>query len=583
MDSLIEFQNMLNRTYDEDSEPIDKIKVKDLCMVFYENDWCRCEVIEMLQNKIGRMRITVHLIDSGRQIVTKKKYLCLLKGPHDSIAPFALKCQLSALDAIEKDLSVSERSALQKEFETVLKGTREVTIYVNVLILDVVNTYDVLLLTDFHTHMNTVHQAYLLHEVYGAFIWPKIRFDDEVCAEWTKNILQMAADSCMDYTKKMRIFLSYIVSPMEIYVKSKPFKKSMDKLRRMIDAYLEKVYGLDDIDSVENQMQRHNAEWSIGNDCLVRVQSWKTTTDMRLWFRGRIVAIDSEESTITVFLRDSGRKVDANLIDLMPISLELAAPRDAIQKCYLSISDDWLESSTDLLFNVIKEYKYFAISWKSNDENGFAVSLWATNTTPPDPDEIEIWDNIGLRIVSQSIRQSMDNFIKKSQHKYKRNRFQQRDTHRTDDSDTVGSSDTQNLLKYLCEDDLNPSQNDSPTADKANVEQAYPDDRLLHGGLLVHKWPRPLPFDRTNIIGTVTHITDKGIIYLQQESNIESLTQLDQAITKFIEANRGSNALNRPWRTDDTCFAEYDNNCYHRAVIKKINRERALALVILKK
>lgn len=570
MENLIDFQNMLNETYTNDAEPIDQVKVKDICVAFHDSDWCRCEVIGITTNRFGKMRITVYLIDSGRTVVKKKEKLFMLKGPHNAIAPYAIKCQLSKLSSC--DLNDSEQSMVQEQFERFSNGNHEVCIYVNELVTDSrPRTYDVLLFTDIQANINTAYQAYLLQEVYGAFILPKIRFDNETCAEWSTNIHHMATDSRNDFSKKEIIFLSHVVSPMEIYIKSKSAKMAMSEIRRRIEAYVAQIYFNDDIDSMENQMQRHTAEWSIGSDCLARVQSWKTQTMLKLWFRGRIIAIDSETSTITVFLRDSGRNFEVNNVDVMTISAELAAPDDAVQKSHLAISNVWLESSTDLLFSVLEEYKFFAVSLKScDDENDLAVTLWATNASPPNPNHIEIWDNVSLRLISQSIKASMEKFIKKSQRKYK---FQSRDN-----SDTIGSSDVNDLMKFLHVDDLSQSAL-KPIKDANNVKMDCYED-WLHQGRLVHKWPSPIPIDGIKFIGMVTHINDKGIIYVQQESNIEAVDQLDQSITKFIGDNFDSNVTkNWPWHKGDTCFAEFNNGCYHRAVIKKIIPERAICLV----
>lgn len=543
MESLIDFQNLLNRTYDEDAEPIGNLKIKDLCVVFYDFDWRRCEVIRIELNNKGKKRYTVQLIDHGRTIVTKGKHLCLLKAPHNAVAPYAIKCQLSELSLV--DFSHEEKSEFKSKFERFLSGTKEVSIYVNTLIKGSVDVYDVFLFIDIPENVNTMDQAYLLHEAYGAFVQSNIPFDSELCKDWLANIFQMASDSCNDFTKKMPIFLSFIKSPLEIYVKSRATKKIMQKLRRIIDAYVAKIHENDDIDSVENQLQRQSAVWLTGMNCLVRVQSWKTITILKLWFRGRIIGINTETSTVKVFLRDSGRIVEAQYVDVMPISAELAAPQDAIIKCYLSISNNWLESSTDLLFSIIGEYKYYAISCEAHDKNGLAVTLWATNQKP-DPNEIDVWDNVSLRLISQSINTSLENFIENEHIRF------------------------------------NLGENSTPAQSKEDADSAVC-NLPLHGRL-VDQWLRPLPIGSTTFVGTVMHITDKGTIYLQEESNVEVVHQMDRSITEHIQntfhPETFKNKVNWTWKVGDTCFAPYDDDCYHRAVVKKINRERAICLVI---
>lgn len=541
MESLIDFQNLLNRTYDEDAEPIGNLKIKDLCVVFYDFDWRRCEVIRIELNNKGKKRYTVQLIDHGRTIVTKGKHLCLLKAPHNAAAPYAIKCQLSELSLV--DFSDEEKSEFKSKFERFLSGTKEVSIFVNTLIKGSVDVYDVFLFIDIPE--NATDQVYLLHEAYGAFVQSNIPFDSELCEDWLANIFEMASDSCNDFTKKIPIFLSFIESPLKIYVKSRATKKIMLKLRHIIDAYVAKIYENDDIDSVENQLQRQSTVWLTGMNCLVRVQSWKTKTILKLWFRGRVTGINTENNTAKVFLRDSGRTVEAQYVDVMPISAELATPKDAILKCYFSISNNWLESSTDLLFSIIGEYKYYAISCEAYDENGLAVTLWATNQKP-DPNEIDAWDNVNLRLISQSINTSLEKFIEKEHIRF------------------------------------NLGETSTPAQSKEDADSAV-SNLPLHGRLVV-QWLRPLPIGRITFVGTVLHITDKGTIYLQEESNVEVVHQLDRSITEHIQntfhPETFKNKLNWTWKVGDTCFAPYDDACYHRAVVKKINRERALCLVI---
>lgn len=163
MAARIEFQNILNHAYEEDCEPINKLKVKDLCVVFYNFNWCRGEVIEIVTERIGKVRIIVYLLDYGVGIRTKKKHLYMMKMPHNLIKPFAIKCQLTLINKDEDELKDNMEYTLSKVFENISQKTNQFLFYLE---HDHQDIYNVMLFTDVETDLNTVYGAYLLHEVW---------------------------------------------------------------------------------------------------------------------------------------------------------------------------------------------------------------------------------------------------------------------------------------------------------------------------------------------------------------------------------------------------------------------------------
>lgn len=163
MAARIEFQNILNHAYEQECEPINKLKAKDLCIMLHNSNWCRAEVIEIVTERIGKVRAIVYLLDYGVGIRTKKKHLYMMKTPHNLIKPFAIKCQLSIMNKDEEEeLKDHTKFALSKVFENISQRTNQFLLYLEHDHLDI---YNVMLFTDIETDLSTVYGAYLIHEV----------------------------------------------------------------------------------------------------------------------------------------------------------------------------------------------------------------------------------------------------------------------------------------------------------------------------------------------------------------------------------------------------------------------------------
>lgn len=538
--------------YREDCEPIDKLRVRDLCIVYYDLNWYRAQVVNIV-GEIGKARLAVHLIDYGRTIHTLERYVGKLKMPHEAIIPFVNRCQLSLLCADDNVPS----DAILEEFENISKGSNQIALYFNSINREE-DIYDVTLMSECQSNMNTTYDAYLLHETYSAIVRSAIVFDDDICKDWSQHILQNCNKSTADNSKKYPVDISHIVSPSEIYVKCIAAEASMPRLRRKIHEYIRKH---------KNAIKK---QWSIADDCLVRVQNWRTEATLKLWCRGRIVELCREKGEFKVFLRDYGRTVDATDTDLMAIAHQMAAPADTVQQCRLIISDVWPKSATNVLREIINEYAHFAISCSAKDGTCLSITLWATNLSP-DTKRQAIWDDIGLRLVSQSVIKSMQPFIKKSQRRYNRTRFR---SNYNCDSDSDISYESLNLddLSLIVQDKLDISGYTNDTNDDVGV-------------VSVAKWHPAIPIDCACIIGTVTHVTPEGIIYAQEESNYELAFELEQRITRHVKRMDRDEFKNRAWKKGDTCFAwkrsiTFEQGVYCRAVIEKIDAENGLCMVI---
>lgn len=550
------FEHQLNETYSTFAEPLHEIKLKYLCAVHDGSKWCRGEIVGIQTNSNTSMvsvSYEVYLLDYGHTVHVEKENICILKCAH-SIKPFVLKCQLSILNK-ESELAPKERQTICKVLKRLSKYAKKALIYYNGLIPKKSDTYDVLLLTDFPTNIKTTDGIYSLHENYGAFNRTKIQFDEKLCEEWCDQIHRITNNVHDDtLQKKIRVHISHIVSPTEIYVKSVAAERSMNKIRKVIDAYVRKV-GENDV----------NVEWAVGDNCLVRMQNWKTKSYLKLWYRGRIMETDTLNRTFIIFLRDYGRRTEAKGNDLMAISKELADCNDAVQKSSLVISQSWLHTSPEHLHKMIAQYESFAISCKSKNGTVLNIELWATNNSPLEIDCLESWDNIGFNMISVAIRESMESFIAKTQHRYKLSMYERSTEY---DSGTIGE-------RYFMDDHLSSEDHDMHSSIHLN---SISDANTYKSKTNTRKWPPPMPVDKS-FVGLVTHITQKGIVYLQEESVISVANDLFVEITNCI-TRTGARAINKlSWSKGDICFAEFEPDVYHRAVIRRIDREDGTCLV----
>lgn len=534
----------LNIAYQTFNEPMMHIQSKYLCAVYDGLNWYRGEIIDNTFAKV-----MVFLLDYGRTITVTKNDICILKCPHGSIQPFVLKCQLTTFNTDTNDLTVNEnKHSIKKQFKVIAQNAKNVWLYFNGLVPQKTNTFDVLLLTDFQNNANMINNAYILHEAYGAFNRQKILLDSQLCEEWCDEIPKITNRTHIS-NKKMRVYLSFIESPTEIYVKHETAVRFMPTIRRKIDAYVKSMK-----QNAKWSINDSCVKWSIGDRCLVRMQNWNTKCKMLLWYRGQIIKIDANKHKIyTVFLCDHGRRTDAKSIDLMQIPPEMANCDNAIQKTSLCISEQWLNTSTEWLNNLVEQYESFAITCESKNGSTLNIELFATNHTP-DIYNADVWTNIGVNIISMSLRKSLEPFIVKTQQRY-RNRMRKciNDHHLSSDDPTTHQytddfTTNINMLKY----------NLVPTSSK---------------------WLPPLPIEQRTFNGLVTHITKTGVVYIQKESDIDTVIRMCAEISQYINMSNGQPVNSLEWRVGNICYAEFEANIYYRATIKHIYRENGTCLV----
>lgn len=538
-----------------------------MCAAYTDGNWCRGEIVNIV-NIVSEMQLMVYLLDYGRTVQVERKEVCMLKFSHALIRPFAIKCQLSILNGVALNFSTKRRRLLYYEFVKFATEENDVCIYLNEPIPKNSDTYtNVLLLTDYQPNFNTQCEAYSLHEAYGVFYRPKMRCDNEMCTHWLNNINSMEDAIISNTKRRVPVFLSHIESPIEFYVQWEPVKLFMSKIRNVIDAYAYAQMVNYDFDGVN---------WTIDDNCLVRIQNWNTKANLKQWYRGKIMEIvngpagANKCTTFKVLLCDYGRRTEVHRLDLMTISPALAACPQAVKKCTLAISRSWIASGKDLFNETNARYRSFAISCVQKIKSNMYVDLWASNSSSPDVKDFDIWENIGYTIICTAIRKSMQPFILESQHMYNTS---ERIRDEENNSKICLSSDEEVDEKILKEFTANNEDDDS------NNENIYmiKSDLLTHEPIVI-KWLKSMKFERNAFRGMVSHITNRGVIYVQEEANYELAHDISATISSHMLKIRNVRTQHE-WKTGETCFAEYELNQYHRAVIKRIYHEQGTCLV----
>lgn len=215
-----------------------------------------------------------------------------------------------------------------------------------------------------------------------------------------------------------------------------------------------------------------------------------------------------------------------------PKEIFLKNESSRVGKCYLDISGDWLESSSKELQTLADTYKEFAVSFGPEDDaDTCPITLWATNSKP-DLSKIEIWDNLGLKLISVAIKQKIYRFIKKAE--YRKNRGE------SIDSDELQQMEF--LRNLLFEDE-------------SEVQEG------------ITEWQPPMAIG--NIVrGVVTHVTKQGTIYFMDEQNCEVALNISNQIRNIIKDHPNQDFLPSP---GETCFAKYIDGEFYRGVVEKYN------------
>lgn len=488
----------------------------------------------------------VFLIDYGHTVYAKMQNIKMLSEYHATISPFVFKSKLCVL---KDDIFIDKSDELIIKFAKIEK------------MLVYQNEFDVLLITD-----NTTEKCktvYFLHEKFGVLIRQELRISIPLHSEWLDQISEGNSKMIKGslHTIKSHIKLSHIQSPSAIFVKTHSDMNLSQNLRNEINAYItnEKLKN-----GVSNAIN-----WDVADQCLVQYQKPKTE---KIWCRGRIAKVP-DDGHLSVFLRDFGTTIKVSSHELMLITEELASHPDCVQKCHLDVSQEWSPKSKEFLHQLVSEYTNFAISYGTSNETSSGVTLWATNSELADASNIEIWDNIGLRLISEEIKDSVDWCIEKEMYRNERNQL------KNNGSDEEYKSDTSTELKHAKMMSLLYKEwmEDDEKAKRSSSFPILPDPE--------HEWPAALPLQANVYRGIVTNISASGVIDFMEENNFAAASEMCTGIKKAIENQLYDENTKWKWNwtIGDACFAKYAiDEEFYRANIIDFNPDKGLYKVILK-
>lgn len=547
-----ECQRRLNHLFESFAEPIIKPEQKFVCAVQDNAVWYR-GLITKIEKIKDKEQFHVLLIDFGRIVCKDRKYLAVLPVFCEKIPPLAIKCSLTIMHKDHMRFCDDEKILFEllTRFQEVISGIDGGLVYWNAPEhINDIKDYAVGLLIDVdQTQQNAFGGAYVLNEAYGVFDRNKIQFSNPIFKNWINRPIKMWDLEMITFGQRTSVKIAYAVSPAEIYVQySYNWLKDLKTIRYEIDEHVTRHI---------NQYFDEN-RWTAGDLCLVRAQHPQSTSIMKIWFRGRIIAVNG---TIKVFVRDFGNTVSTTHIDLLPISNQLAKYPDLAIKCYLSGCEDLnCYVSKNALYGVIDLYKFYAIKIVDEKDNAFGVTLCGSEIDPSSKKPIE-WQNINTRVMSELTIQFMQEFIRLTQYSYNHRKF------------------GHNLFKLF--DDWSPfdDTNENNIASASSSEQ-----NGVRRVRIVSRWLRaePAPNNEHTFEGKVVWMDHCGVFYIQSLEQMKDCSDLAERITDYLEENTQNfeDTRRHEWKVGEACLAAYyRDDLFYRATILSIDYDQCICTI----
>lgn len=172
--------------------------------------------------------------------------------------------------------------------------------------------------------------------------------------------------------------------------------------------------------------------------------------------------------------------------------------------------------------------------------------------------------NIGLILISKSIKDSLDFVIEKLNFQRERNKFKIEE--RDDECSDISIELRHRKLMW----DFYEEENENK-----NVSFKMPDPE--------HEWPAALPLQGIDYRGIVTNISVFGVVTFIEETNWLAAVEMCEGIKKSIENQHTNENSKWNWNIGDTCFAKFaEDNQIYRAKIVNFDADKDLYKVITK-
>lgn len=538
-------QHELARIYRSDGEPFVDVIVGDICAIHKDNVWYRGEVIRVIPNvDPDKTRHLVRLLDFGRVVRTNERQLRLLKGWLVQLSALAVACTLTDLNEDEDDILLDE-SLTAKLFNQLEKvATNSEKVLIHLVSTEEHSDYgylnEVHLFADCKTDVNVSNAAYLTHEAFGAFNPMNIEFREPLCTEWLqKDFKDCSPSRGSQFGRKYAVKLMHVGAPSYFYVQMNCQTELLKKIQKKMADY---------VSGYNPKAANGKIKWKVGNNCLC--------LDVHVWYRGQIKNV-LQSGKCYVYLRDNGRVITVSKRCMLRMPIELSEQPDCVQKCHLEESTEWLKGNADDFRKLLTTYQSFAVSTNSdyykNSTHSVGVTLFGT-VSEPYLENDQAWENIGTRIISNSIMTSLEYFIAKTQYYYRRQKYQP-----DCDVDSDHSFDHVLLLKKAM----------------ASIKSCETLD-IQHQQAQTTIWNQAVPLMGTTFMASIVHISDEGVFFIQTDIDSHMVFRMNQTIDAIADKLKDQNDYKTGnWEVGMACYAKSEqndlSNKYYRATIKSID------------
>lgn len=539
-------QHHLQQSYNVYAEPMIEVELDFVCAVFDEGEstWYR-GIVKLVDKLAESKRFHVLLMDFGRVLRAEQQHLAVLSEVFRTCKPLAFKCQLVTLHSDHRALIRGKalKSELRARLQVFVDQATLGLVYWSVAERpDKLQFYEVGLFIDARAE-NLFDDKYILHEVYAAFYRNRVQSSDPICRIWLNRPIDQWNYDETTFGERTRVIASHVVSSSEFYMQSIDGRRALiQDVRPQIDRYVN-----------ENIHRRYDERrWAIDDLCLVRAQNPGTKTILKVWLRGRIMAI--ADKMMSVFLRDIGSLATVDTENLLPVPLYLINGPDLAKKCYF-VQCEGLQlnnSIDDIVRESLNAYSYYEMSVVESNKDALGISMRGINMQLNITDKPLDWCNIECRILSRATIVSMRQF-------------------NISNRSVFGKSGLNfSILRLIGEDNKELS----------SVSITFRNDRLLN---IVGNWLPPSAVELRSFMGTITWLDTNGIFYIQNNKQASRCRSLSEEIGDYLRYNVRTLqriSYEHEWQVGDACVAIYCiDEQYYRAIVMHIDQDQCISTV----
>lgn len=151
--------------------------------------------------------------------------------------------------------------------------------------------------------------------------------------------------------QKTRVKIVHIVSPGEFYITLIKNKSAVDQMHHLVTQHMQ-----------TRTDKMRNPKWKIGDLCLAKTTILGESL-VSCWYRGRVLSIDCEDNSCSVFLCDRGTVVKLDLDTIVPTPEMFKSIRDGAMRCHMfgvqptNGKIQWSATSIDAFRKVVNDFE----------------------------------------------------------------------------------------------------------------------------------------------------------------------------------------------------------------------------------